>query len=62
MYNLLLRLMLLSTLAHLGLSISDFVTCHSSQCTNKLDNATKQILHINWKPISVWPEEAKRFR
>jgi hypothetical protein len=51
MYQLLVRLMLLSALLQLGISVSDFSKCRSRHC-----------LKIDWRPISVFPEEAKRFR
>lgn len=32
------------------------------QCLEEIDKANRKILRIDWKPISVFPEEAKRFR
>lgn len=61
MYSILIRLMLLGALLQLGLK-SEFTDCHSRQCLIKLEKASKQILHIDWRPISVFPEEAKRFK
>lgn len=60
MYSILIRLMLLGALLQLGLK-SDFSDCYGRECIIKLEKASKQILHIDWRPISVFPEEAKRF-
>lgn len=62
MYQLLLRLMLLSALLKLGISVSDFYNCKSVQCQKRIDKGFQEVLHVDWKPISVFPEEAKRFR
>jgi hypothetical protein len=62
MYNLLVKLLVLAALAELGLSMADIESCNSNRCRKKIDAASKQILKINWKPISVFPEEARRFR
>lgn len=62
MYTLLLRLMLIAAALQLGLSLSDMAFCHSRECTARIERASRDILKIDWKPISVWPEEAQRFR
>lgn len=62
MYNLLLRLMLIVTLLQLGISLTDIEECRGRECAQKLEKAKNEVLKINWKPISVFPEEAKRFR
>jgi hypothetical protein len=62
MENLLVKLMLLAALAQLGLSISDVENCHTQQCAQKTEKRSRDILAIDWKPISVFPEEARRFR
>ncbi len=36
--------------------------CASDKCLWKIQQAQRQVLRIDWKPISVFPEEAKRFR
>jgi len=43
-------------------SISDFEDCHSRQCTQKIEKASRDVLKINWNPIVIFPEEAQRFR
>jgi hypothetical protein len=62
MYSLLIKAMFLTVLFQLGLSFSDFSDCRSRQCFRKIDAAVHKVLDIDWKPISVFPEEAKRFR
>ncbi len=62
MYNLLLKLMLAATLWQLGLKLTDINNCRDRQCVQKLDQARAKVLKINWKPISVFPNEARRFR
>jgi hypothetical protein len=62
MYNLLVKLMIISALFQFGWTFSDFQNCHTKECASKIEKASKNILRINWKPISVFPEESKRFR
>ena len=62
MYTLLIRFMFLTALLQLGLKISDLEKCQTSQCISKLQEKSKIVLRINWRPISVFPEEAKRFK
>lgn len=54
MYQLLVRLMLLASLAQLGIS--------SLTNLKNIERKSRDVLKIDWKPISVFPEEAKRFR
>ena len=62
MYNLLVKLMLIAALAHFGMSLADFGNCHSRQCLHKVEKRSRDILKVDWKPITIFPEEAKRFR
>lgn len=62
MYQLLVRLMIMAALVELGISMSDFENCHSRQCIKMFQAKAIDVLKIDWKPISVWPEEAKRFK
>lgn len=62
MYSLLIRLMVLSALVQLGISASDFMSCTSLQCVKRVERASRDVLRIEWKPLSVFPEEAKRFK
>ena len=62
MYNLLVKLMLMTALLQLGWTVSSFQNCNSRQCLQKIEKQSRDILRIDWKPLSVFPEEAKRFR
>ena len=62
MENLLVRLMVAAALLQLGLSLSDFKNCHSRQCLQMFEKKSRDILKIDWTPISIFPAEAKKFR
>jgi len=62
MYNLLIKLMLIAALAELGFSLSQVEKCRSKECAMRIERASRDVLRVDWKPISVFPEEAKRFR
>lgn len=62
MYDLLAKLFLIAALAQIGMSLSDLRKCHSRQCLGKIENASRDILKIDWKPISLFPNEAKKFQ
>lgn len=62
MYNLLFKLILVAACVKLGFSMMDFQDCHSKECLQKIDKAIPNVLKIDWKPISVFPEEGKRFK
>ncbi len=62
MYDLLVKLMVLAALAQLGMGLADIEVCRSKHCLGNLEQRSREILNIEWKPISVFPEEAKRFQ
>ena len=62
MNNLLFKLIVLVSIAQLGLSLTDLLPCRSEPCAKKLNEASRKVLSIDWKPISVFPEEARRFK
>ena len=62
MYSLLIKLMLFSALLQFGISIEDYIFCKSKACRNRIEKASRDVLKIDWKPISIWPKEAQRFR
>lgn len=62
MFTNFIKLILIYSAIHLGMNVSELVFCHKGQCTDVLQNAYKNVLEIDWKPISVFPEEAKRFK
>lgn len=62
MNNLLLKLMLSAGLLQAGISMSDAMLCNTKQCQSSLEKASREVLNIDWKPISIFPNEAQRFR
>jgi hypothetical protein len=62
MLTLLIRLMVLAALAQLGLNLTRIGDCSSRACLVQLEKASREVLKIEWQPISVFPEEARRFR
>lgn len=62
MHNLLVKLMLLGALLQLGISVNDFFGCWPNVCLARLESKSRKVLDVKWKPISVFPEEAKRFK
>jgi len=62
MYELLVRLMAISALTQLGISLSTLSDCRSRDCLIRLEKAARKAVEIEWKPISLFPEEAKRLQ
>lgn len=62
MHNILLKLIIAGALLELGVNWSQLDDCSGRTCWTKLQRASLQVLQIDWKPISVFPNEAKRFR
>ena len=62
MHELLVKIMIAAALVQLGISISEFKDCRSRECLQKIERRSRDILTVDWKPISVFPEEAERFR
>lgn len=62
MYKLLISAILLAATLQLGISMKDIFYCRDSHCAQLLEKHSREVLRIDWKPISVFPEEAKRFR
>ncbi len=61
MENLLVKLMITAALLQLGISVSKFENCHSRACVQEIERRSRDVLKIDWKPISLFPREAKRF-
>jgi hypothetical protein len=59
MYALLIKLIFISALFEIGWSIADVERCHSRQCLAEFKKKSRAFLNIDWKPISVFPEEAR---
>lgn len=62
MYSLLVKLMFLAAVVSLGMSYADFQNCHTKECQRRIEKHSRDVLKIDWRPISIFPEEAKRFR
>lgn len=62
MYNILIKLIIAAALVDIGISFSKLEDCSSRQCWTQIQKASREAIRIEWKPISVFPEEAKRFR
>ena len=62
MADLLVRLMFFTALAQFGISLSHIESCHSRACMQTLEKDSREVLNVDWKPLTVFPEEAKRFR
>ena len=62
MYGILIKLIVLASLLELGISVSKIGDCSSRACLSEIQRASQKVLRIDWKPISVFPKEAKRFR
>ena len=62
MFNLLLKLMLATALLEAGIRLSEALSCDNRMCAGQVERASRDVLRIQWKPISVFPEEAKGFR
>ncbi len=56
MYRLLVGLMILSAVFELGITFADF------KDQRAVDAANRKVLKIEWKAISVFPNEARRFQ
>lgn len=61
MYDLIVKLILISAILQFGLSLSDLRGYHNRECAQRIEKASRKVLRIDWKPISVFPEEARRF-
>jgi hypothetical protein len=60
MYAMLVRLILLAALMDFGISLTRFEKCTSRQCVADIERASRNVLRIDWKPISVFPEARLR--
>ena len=62
MYDLLIKLMLIAGLAEAGITVAHVESCHSRECIQDIEKASRNVLKIDWQPISVFPEEGRRFK
>ena len=57
MYDLLVKLMVLAALAQRGVLVSHLNNCRSRQCWQTFEAQSRNVLKVDWKPMTVWPEE-----
>lgn len=62
MYDILIKLIVGASLLQLGVSLKDFEKCDSRECLTRIEKASRKAVKIDWRPISVFPEEARKFR
>lgn len=62
MYNVLIKLIVVASLLELGIDLSRSGECSSHACWCQLQRASQKVLRIEWRPISIFPKEAARFR
>lgn len=61
MYGIWVRAVVIASVLELGINLVEIRECSSRACIRKIDVAVKEVLRVELKPISVFPEEAKRF-
>ena len=62
MYGVLIKLIVVVSLMELGITFSRSGDCVSRVCWTRLQRASREVVRVEWRPISVFPEEGRRFR
>lgn len=62
MYDIIIKLIVAAALLELGITLSSSDECTSRACLDQIQQASQKVLRIDWKPISVFPEHAKKFK
>lgn len=62
MYEIMVRLIVAASLLQLGLSLREIEKCDSRECLTRIERASKKVVDIEWRPISVFPEEVKKLK
>jgi hypothetical protein len=62
MYDLLVKMVVVAALAQFGMTVYDVRDCRSHACMSNIEKHSREVLNIDWKPMTVFPDEAKRFR
>jgi hypothetical protein len=62
MYELFVKAVITAALIQFGISTWEFENCHSQKCLRKIEDKTRVVLKINWKPVSIFEHEANKFR
>ncbi|RYZ88923.1 MAG: hypothetical protein EOP06_10115 [Proteobacteria bacterium] len=62
MFEMLVKLIVGASLLQLGINLTKDGKCDSRECLAHVERASREVVHIHWKPISVFPKEAARFK
>ena len=62
MYDLLVRLFFVAALLELGHAAIRVDKCDSRECLGRMERISREVLRVDWRPISVFPEQARRLR
>jgi len=62
MYEITIKLIVAAALLELGHAAVRHGDIASRAGINRIERASRQVLRVDWKPISVFPEETARFR
>lgn len=62
MYDVLLKVILATALLDLSHAAMGRHSRHAANSRIDLRSATASVLKVDWKPIAIFPEEARRFR
>ena len=62
MYEILLRLILIGALAEFGADLLKTGDCATRSCVSHVRRVALKAAKIDWRPISVFPDQAKRFQ
>ena len=62
MENLFVKLVILAAIAQFGFSLADLGGCRSEECLRKIERLSREVVRVEWRVISVFPEEGRRFR
>ncbi len=56
MYELLVRMLVIGAMAQMGFSVADYWKADTRQRLQMIDHANREVLRVDWKVISVFPE------
>ena len=62
MYKLLIAIMLAAALPQLGVTLSDFSKCGSRWRLLRIEKRSRDVLRVDSKPISIFPDVGRQFR
>ncbi len=62
MFRMFIFMLALATTEGLAVKISNRSQCRSRECLQQIEKQSRDVLKINWRPISMFPDEANRFK